>query len=335
ETSFFIRYGVKGVKITYKTISPSGEQILASGALLVPDNSIAMPFLSFQHGTILDESSAPSNFQSEFNTISLIYASTGYIMALPDYIGYGASLNLDHPYEHRKSLATATRDMIRASYEYFKLKKLNQPNDKLFLSGYSEGGFATMATFKLLQEEHPNEFNISGVTVGAGAYNKTDFVNWIINSTSELEFINNFIWVLDAYNNIYPQLQRPYDSYFNEPWATTVANYGVFAPIETNPSLLFNNAFVEGLKNGADTDFISAIADNNCYSWLPKSPMQLYHGTDDTFVPYFNSETAYNAMIELGASNIELITIDGGDHFTSVSEYAAGTFLFFLSIQNK
>jgi pimeloyl-ACP methyl ester carboxylesterase len=335
ETSFLIRYGIKGVRITYKTISPSGEEILASGALLIPDNDFPMPLLSFQHGTITEESSAPSNFQSEFNSISSIYASTGYIIALPDYIGYGASMNMEHPYEHRISLATATRDMIRASYEYFKIKKLNQPNNDLFLSGYSEGGFATMATYKLLQEEHSNEFNISGVTVGAGAYNKTEFVNWIIESTTNLEFINYFVWVLDTYNSIYPQLQRPYNYYFNEPWATTIANQGVFASIETNPSLLFNHSFIEDVETGVDNDFISAIDDNNCYSWLPESPLQLYHGTDDTFVPYFNSESAYNSMVELGADNIELITIEGGDHFTSVSEYATGTFLFFQSIQNK
>jgi pimeloyl-ACP methyl ester carboxylesterase len=335
ETSFLIRYGIKGVRITYKTISPSGEEILASGALLIPENDFPMPLLSFQHGTITDESSAPSNFQSEFNAISSIYASTGYIIALPDYIGYGASTDMVHPYEHRSSLATATRDMIRASYEYFKINKLNQPNNKLFLSGYSEGGFATMATYKLLQEEHYNEFNISGVTVGAGAYNKTEFVNWIIESTTNLEFINNFVWVLDTYNSIYSELQRPYSYYFNEPWASTIENQGAFASIETNPSLLFKDSFIDGVKTGVDIDFISAIADNNCYSWLPQAPIQLYHGTDDTFVPYFNSVTAYNSMVELGADNIELITIEGGDHYTSVAEYATGTFIFFQSIQNK
>ncbi len=330
EIAFLIRYGVKGIRIVYETVDVNGEPILASGALLVPQNSNPMALISFQHGTITSESSAPSNFDSEANMLASIFASTGYIIAMPDYLGYGESKNIPHPYEHRASLATATRDMIRAAYEYFKVKKINQPSSKLFLTGYSEGGFATMATLKLLQEQHAKEFNVSAASLGAGAYNKTAFVEWVVNSTDELEYINSFVWVLDVYNSLYPALRRSYDSYFNQPWADAIESGGVFIDMESNPSLLFKNTFTDGVRNGTDTHFISVIADNNCYSWLPKMPMQLYHGTNDTYVPYFNSESAYNAMIGLGATTVELITIEGGTHATSIMDYAAGTYAFFL-----
>lgn len=332
QASMFIRFGVKAIRITYLTVSYDLQPTLASGVLIIPDNSASMPMISFQHGTITDESSAPSNFQSEYATIATIFSSTGYILSVPDYLGYGSSKHIEHPYEHRESLATACRDMLRASYEYFKVtKKEALLNDKLFLTGYSEGGFATMSMFKMLQENHANEFNITAVTVGAGAYNKTEFANWIIGSNEDLFHINSFVWVLDVYNKIYQELNRPYTFYFNEPWATIIASNGVFAPIEQNPQLLLNPYFIENYLNGNDAQLNSVFASNNCYDWKPNSPLQLYHGTDDIYVPYFNSASAYQAMLLQGAENVQLVTVNGGDHVTTLSDYAFGTFVFFQS----
>ena len=222
--------------------------------------------------------------------------------------------------------------MLRASYEYFKVNNNeNLHNDKLFLTGYSEGGFATMSMFKLLQENHADEFNITAVTVGAGAYNKTAFADWIVSSNEDLFHINSFVWVLDVYNTIYSQLNRPYSYYFNEPWASIIANQGVFAPIEQNPQLLLTASFIDNYSGGYDTDLISVFAENNCYDWKPLSPLQLYHGTDDIYVPYFNSSTTYDAMVYQGSTEVELITIQGGDHVTTLGDYSIGTFMFFQS----
>lgn len=332
EASIFIKYGVKAIRITYQTLSYDLQPTLASGVLLIPENPNPMPMLSFQHGTITEESSAPSNFQSGYSDIATIFASTGYIISVPDYLGYGSSKHIDHPYEHRASLATACRDMLRASYEYFKvIKQENLLNEKLFLTGYSEGGFATMSMFKLLQENHADEFNITAVTVGAGAYNKTAFADWIIGSNEDLFHINSFVWVLDVYNTIYSQLNRPYSYYFNEPWASIIANQGVFAPIEQNPQLLLTASFIDNYSGGYDTELISVFAENNCYDWKPLSPLQLYHGTDDIYVPYFNSSTAYDAMVYQGSTEVELITVQGGDHVTTLADYSIGTFMFFQS----
>lgn len=331
----FIQFGIKAIRITYNTVGVNNEAVVASGALLVPETTFQLPMLSFQHGTLSSPSEAPSLFQSAYTEQLAIFAATGYNVALPDYLGYGSTVNLYHPYEHRSSLATATRDMLRASYEYFKVTGLRDPEDRLFLSGYSEGGFATMAAVKLMQEEHRNEFKITAATVGAGAYNKTETAKWVVGANEKLEYINSFVWVLDVYNKIYPQLQRPFQAIFNEPWATVIAQQGVFAPIEQNPALLLRPEFISGVLNGTDTRMMAALADNDCYNWKPEFPIKLYHGTNDRWVPYLNSETAYQAMTALGTKNIELITIDGGTHETALAPYIFGTFVFFLSVQGK
>ena len=47
-----------------------------------------------------------------------IFASSAMIVSMPDYLGYGVSSNLPHPYEHGKSLATASYDMLKACLLY-------------------------------------------------------------------------------------------------------------------------------------------------------------------------------------------------------------------------
>ncbi|MBW6498483.1 MAG: lipase family protein [Bacteroidales bacterium] len=335
EAAAFVQFGVKAVRINYHTIGVNGEPVLASGALLVSASTNKLPMLSFQHGTLSSPSEAPSLFQSLYTEQLTFFASIGYHTALPDYIGYGATANLEHPYEHRASLATATRDMIRASYEYFKVERLTEPDNRLFLTGYSEGGFATMATLKLMQEEHPQEFNITAATVGAGAYNKTATAKYVISSNENQEYINTFLWVLDVYNRIYPQLQRPWSVYLNEPWASQVQQNGVFTPVELNPSLLFREDFVTGVLNGTDTDMLAALADNDIFDWRPGFPIRLFHGDADRLVPYLNSETAFEAMQAQGTQNIQFITTEGGTHETSLGDYIMGTFTFFFSVQGK
>lgn len=333
EFELLVRYGVEAVRLTYNTVSWDGEPVVASGALIIPKTAEPLPLLAFQHGTITDPLEAPSLFQSEYMELSSVFASTGFIMALPDYLGYGESGQIEHPYEHRATLATATRDMIRASYEYFLVKNLDGPSGELFLSGYSAGGFATMATLKLLQEDHTQEFHVTAATVGAGAYNKTATMAHILSAEEDMQHINSYLWVLDVYNDIYPQLGRPYSDYFNEPWATMIEQEGVFASVEKNPSLLFKSAFIEGVLSGSDTGFLSALSDNDVYNWKPDMPLRLYHGTDDQFVPYLNTLSAYDAMLDLGAESIELVYKQGGTHDSSVLNYLTGTFGFFSSFR--
>jgi len=326
--SLFLRYDISVYRIVYETVDTENKPVLASGAVVVPREQDPLPLISFQHGTITKEEDAPSYFSSvEYHTAA-IYSSAGYIIALPDYLGYGSSKHLDHPYEHGHSLATASRDMLRAFREFDKTNQEFTANNNLFLTGYSQGGYATMALLKLLEEKHSDEFMVTAATAGAGAYNKSEFARHILEWNGELVHMNNFLWVLETYNRVY-NLNRPLNYFYNEPYLENIEAGGVFENTELNPQNLFTDTFREGILKGTDSDFIEVLADNDNYNWKPFSPLQLYHGTDDDFVFYFNSETAMEAMSDLGANQVELIPVEGGDHYTTVMDFLSGTFLFF------
>ncbi len=89
--------------------------------------------------------------------MGILLASIGYIAVLPDYIGYGDSTNELHPYVHAATLASATVDMNRAARKF--LAGINRStNGQFFLTGYSEGGYATLATQRLMQQSLATEF---------------------------------------------------------------------------------------------------------------------------------------------------------------------------------
>jgi pimeloyl-ACP methyl ester carboxylesterase len=326
----YVKNDVKVYKITYKTKNTDGTDITASGALIVPVVTGPASMISVQHGTIRDPKEAPSLFAdgTEGSSFGSLFGSMGYIIAYPDYIGYGASESLPHPYEHRASLASASLDMLRAAKEFLRGQTDVKWDQKLYVAGYSEGGFATMSLQRKIEEEASSEFNLRASSCGAGAYDKTAFMKYIVNSPTEGTYNSLYLWVLLSYDRIY-KLSKPATYYFPNEYATQIAQNGINVNINKSFSSILNDSFKKALNDGTDTGFIAAIADNDVYNFKPKTPTQLYHGTKDPLVFYFNSVNAYNAMQKLGATNVQLIPVEGGTHSSSILTFLMGTQAFF------
>ncbi|GAB2580720.1 alpha/beta fold hydrolase [Spirosoma areae] len=331
----FVVYGTKVYRLEYNTTDTDGKPVKASGALLVPTVATPLPMLSIQHGTITVEADAPSYFKPSSDAYSFgsAFASQGYIVAAPDYIGYGASKALEHPYENRNGLATESLDMLRAAREFISSQRINW-DKRLFIAGYSEGGYATLALHKKIEEETGSEFNLVASSCGAGAYDKPAFMNIILNQTTMADPGANrlYIWTLLTYDRIY-KLNRPMSFYFKEPYATQIAALGREVVIKASLSSIMTDSFKKGVNDGTDKAFVAAIKDNDIHDWKPRTPTQLYHGDIDEVVPYINSKNTYDAMKKRGASNVELKTLKGAGHAGAASGFTSGTYDFFGAIQ--
>ena len=337
----YVKNGVKAYKLTYKTKNTDGSEITASGAVILPVTDQPISMISVQHGTITSEAEAPSNFGAgtEAASFGTLFSSMGYIVVYPDYIGYGASKDLPHPYETRSSLGSSALDMIRATKEFLRGQSAVKWDDKLFIAGYSEGGYATMSLQKKIEEEAAGEFNLRASSCGAGAYDKTAFMKFIINSpTLGVPSYNSlYLWVLLTYDRVY-KLNKPATYYFKEPYATQIAaNKDNPSKVVINASFhtILTDTFKKALNEGTDKEFIAAIADNDVYNWKPKTPTRLFHGDADPLVFYFNSVNAEAAMKKQGAADLTLTTIAGGTHTSSVTPYLLGTLAFFQDAKYK
>lgn len=327
-------FDVRAVRIVYRTKNPDGQDVQASGVLIFPTNpNRPLALLSHQHGTITNDNQAPSNYtnQSEAWSFGTVLASAGYVVSAPDYLGYGVSRNIPHPYEHAKNTAQVSLDMLRAAREYCRINNI-QLNEKVFLTGYSQGGGATMALHKKIEEEVAGEFRVTASACGAGAYHKTGFADFLVNAAQPQAAINLYIWVLDTYNKVY-KINRPWTAMLTQPSAAAVQANGVFTLVNPNPQQLFTTEFATGIRNRSDAAFINAFRDNDVHDWRPQAPVRLYHGTADTTVPLFHSRDALNAMRQRGATDVQLVEIQGGDHLTAIQQYIFGMYFFFAGLQ--
>ena len=333
--TLLLQRDVKAYRITYKTKNSDGTTITASGALIVPVpiGTETYPIISQQHGTLFNEPDAPSYFtdNSEAASIGALFASAGYILSCPDYVGYGESKSVPHPYLHRQTEALASLDMLRAAKEFMAQNNVKWDN-RVFITGYSQGGHASMSLLKMMEEQFPGEFTITAASCGAGPYNVEGFMQDLVNKdTHGIAAYNNlYVWVLQTINRVYG-LNRPMSAYFKEPYATDVQTNGTRSTINVSINKAFSDAFRNGINNGTDTDLLKAVRDNNVYDWAPKTPLQLYHGTADNQVFYRNSDDAYTAMKARGVTTVELKPIDRKDHGPAIQDYIQGTYTFFSS----
>lgn len=144
-------YEVKQYRVTYQTLDGDGKLSTASGIIAVPQKPAGAksPLLSFQHGTVFHDKEAPSNDTVATSPVNII-ASLGFVVVAADYIGYGASQGKDHPYLQKDPSAAVVTDFIVAARQW--LAEQRQPlNDQLFLTGYSEGGYVTLAAQQALE----------------------------------------------------------------------------------------------------------------------------------------------------------------------------------------
>ena len=161
---------VNQYNLVYHTIDAKGNATLASAKLLIPDANTDLDLVVYLHGTTSLDADAPTNAYADFSaydgdpdtidhniadmaeTAALMgmVASTNTAVLMPDYLGFGASEGL-HPYMHGASLASATIDAIRAALNFASLSSnpFSLTGD-FTLTGYSEGGYAVMATHKEL-----------------------------------------------------------------------------------------------------------------------------------------------------------------------------------------
>jgi len=337
------KYSVNVYKVIYKT-TYKGVEKRASGACLVPDaGETALPLASYQHGTIFADAEAPSSFVNIWNmpleiAFNMVFASCGFICSSPDYIGYNESGDVLHPYHHFESTAAVCIDMLRAVKEM--CRELKIPfQDKQFLFGYSEGGYATLATLKKIQSHYSGEFTVAACCAGAGAYDLPGTANHYLNR-AVLPSPAFAVFLFIAYNDVYGW-NRPLGELFQSPYSDRIAG-GLYNGSQTGSQInaqltdqtaaLFQPAFLSAFRGNGEQTAKNALLENSLYAgWIPQAPTRLYHGTDDDIVPTFNSVNASQAFHNSGATSVEYFPLTGMNHSTAIVPWVKELIVWFKS----
>ena len=305
-------YDVAAYKIVYKTVDTKGNLIDASGLLTIPQKArdAKSPLLSYHHGTKFLDADVPSNSYG-LTAQAVVAASFGYIVSAPDYIGYGVSRGMVHPHGIAEPQATVSIDMLRASRHFLSQNGI-ATNQQLFLGGHSEGGYTTIATQKMMQERHADEFSVTASTAGAAPYDRSNTVAWFLQSPT-LSQPSVVGFDVMAYNSIYELnrigdiIQAPYVDIINTYYDGSKSSTEINEQLTPTTADLITAQFLADFNGDGETELKRLLAQNDIYDWAPAVPTRLFHGQDDVNAPFFNSPTAVNAMKANGAPDVELV----------------------------
>jgi secretory lipase len=351
------RIGLSGVvvssgatcySLTYGTPDVSAKIINVSGLVCLPSAKAGgRPVISYQHGTIFQDSEAPSHFLTSGDAaIGAVLAGLGFIAVLPDFIGYGDSTDELHPYVHASTLASTTVNMNRAARKFLALPEINMAsNGQLFLTGYSEGGYATLAAQRLMQQSLAAEFPVTASEPGAGPYDMTGTTRTILGFPNQPQpaFAGFFLKAYDTVYNTPSQLTH----YFSATYAGIVNTHfdGTFNRTQIAEALggggvpttaLFNSAFLTSYLGAGETALKAHVAENDIYDWAPRVPTRLFHGVEDDTVPYANTTTAKAKMTGNGSLTVTAVDCNAGGlpttHTNCARPFAIDMIAFFKTL---
>jgi len=319
-----VTYGVDIHRITYETFDHRGISTLASGALAVPTGTgvPSLPLVSYQHGTQFLRTDAPSNKGAGDQAYGLIMGTEGYAVALPDYLGLGTNSPPLHPYIHARSEGVACVDMLRASRTFITNDLSLTLNGKLFLIGYSQGGHATLALQKELEQNHATEFPITASAPMAGPHDLSGTMTDLLMSDTAYSDPQYLPYMLFGYNGVYglygsvsEVLTPPYDTTLPPLMDGAHSSGEIKAAMPAVPKQIFKADYLTAFEGDTNHPFRTAMRANDTYRWTPQVKTRLYHCAGDTVVPKANSLIACSNFLARGAADVSVEDPSpGSDH---------------------
>jgi hypothetical protein len=315
-------YPVNAVKIIYNTIDGQGNPTTASGVVFLPavTETTYMPVFSYLHGTLTRDFDAPSNLKGIESVIGWIMAMDGYISVLPDYVGMGDGPGV-HPYSHAASEASASVDMLKAAMEYCETTWA-KPNGNLYLSGYSQGAHAALATQNELQLNPIPGLALRKTVAGSGAYSLSYiqknylFQHPVYPSPSFLPYL--LLGYQEVYRNLYGNLNQV----FVNPYYSSIP--GLFNGLQTVDEIdsqlpaywktMFTRSYLWNIQYNYFHPVNAALRKNDVINWKPNTDLHLYYCTCDELVANENSTLAWLSFVLKGSSKVSCLPVGPYKH---------------------
>jgi len=336
-----IRYSVDVYKLIYP-MEYQGKTINASGLVAVPiSEGEKFPVLSFQHGTMVAKSEAPTVdiLGAQAMSVSAL-AGAGYVVVVPDYIGFGESAQFRHPFFNKESNVNSVTAMLQA------VEKLNDGvlsgasiNDSLFLAGYSQGGWVTLAVMKSL-ESNSDGWNLIATACGAGPYNPEQVKDYAL-SLTEYGHPYYMPYVFLSFQDA-GTVTASLSSFFKEPYASKIPSLydGLHSGTQIDNELtkvtkdLYTDNFLNNYSDASFDEVRNSFELNRVTAWNNQTPLLLLHGEADVYIPKEVSEQIFQEFTSSGSHKVEYVPFPGLDHNTAAVPAIGYSFTWFQGFRN-
>lgn len=299
---------VRLYRVTYSSVIPerNSRPTVATGLIAVPEiTQTALPLVSYQHGTVYGRQEVPSYPDQSPETQLMIaqFAGQGYLLIGADYFGMGSSTEPEG-YMVKASHQQATTDMLTASRAVIADMKLSDTG--LYLAGWSQGGFVTMAMLEKLERD--------GVPVKATATASAPLdVFAALNGFLNFPRKNDAVWV----NSLFILSSFSFENYYGIPGLArslfTDETYELArkayvrepvdpAAIPTDLKKLIRPEYFDAQYFAASA-YGRLIAETQSYRWVIKTPVRNYYGDTDEAITVGVAKMAQNYQLAMGAGN--------------------------------
>lgn len=308
--------GVSIFHVVYWTHDPAGAPATASEGVMIPTGisagcSGARPVLLYSHGTTTRKSynTADPVHTPEALMVEAFFAAHGYIVIMPNYLGYDVSSLAYHPYLNAEVQARDMIDGLRAGLGQVTSAGGVSSSGKLFIAGYSQGGHVAMATDKVLERDFAAQFPVTAAAPMSGPYNLVKFGDTVVapESTVNIGATLFMPYLLTSYQNSYGNIYTSPSEVYQPPFDQSAPTlFPTDTPVDTlmadgllpndptfrllfGPGGLLTDSFRQSYPT---TPFRAALQTNTLLGWNPKAPMALCGGMDDPTVYFSNAVDA-------------------------------------------
>jgi hypothetical protein len=296
-----VRNDVDMYEVTYKGMWLDSSFIIAKGVMYIPKTEKPAAEMIYCHGTRISIEQS-YGVQDLEQVVCMMHAVDNYVAIFPFYYGLGGG-EKEHVYQDVPTEAMATIYMLKACREIYP-KIGRSTSGQLFITGYSQGGHAAMATHKVLESGAFPDIKLTASSPMSGAYDmvgaqsKTMFQKY--DQPHYLPYlILSYQYAYHLWQgNVYDIFKAPYDKMIKDAFVQPRRfDYGYINSILPKiPKDMVVDSLVDKFKNDSSFAFTRKLRENCLCNWVPKAPMQLCACYGDNEVMYQNTENAYAAM---------------------------------------
>ena len=327
--------GTQIFKVTYNSVNFAGTPVTLSGAIALPLTGAPKGMVIYMHGTSIGQNECPSagvsgaNAYNEAAIAVAAFASGGYAVVMPDYVGQGVSTEA-HPYVMGSKNAPTGRDLAIATYGIAQEVGCTIGTN-LYVSGYSEGGGNAMALCQLLQAQPiPGKVFKAGATM-SGPYDLSGAQRAMLMGPQQpqpddLQFAavmltGDISHAANAYYGIKPnvifkplmasEIEPSFDGHMsNKDLVEHMAAVSALDGYTKQADGAYHLVDIMTPTAGAamtlpDMNYplIKMLEQYNTFSWTPNFPLYMVGLQTDTLVSFNNTINAIKAMRGLGVTN--------------------------------
>lgn len=321
------RCDVQMVDITYSTVAPDGlTPVDASGVVMLPTGAACpgpFPLVAYARGTDLDKARAMATpGDEEAQLVAAMVASQGFVVAATDYLGYARSTWPEHPYLHADSEASANVDALRAARGVAAQRNIGL-NGKVFVTGYSQGGHASMATQKAIETSLGTEFALAGAGHMSGPY---DLVGSVQEALAKLPLgdLGSTYYIpfaVTSLQKVYGNLYTTPSEFFRSPYDATIETLFPAPSDVSLQDLIAQDKLPLLLGSLVTDDFIKAalnpgsglqvaLSRNSPIGFAPRAPTLMCGGSRDPVVAFSNTEKAASTFQAAGATSVTVYDVE-------------------------